>query len=161
MGLLSIVRDGYRKAELWGGDAMNLGIGFKTGVRRYYNFLTVGTQFSGSNTVISYGYGIGSEFNLPDDRYLNVELLSHHLMEDKWWRYERINILNQLRVTYAFDLDERWQFFAGPVLNVQVLRKGSEENNGSRIAPYHILEFGSRHADTWVWAGINAGFRFW
>ncbi len=161
IGLVSIVRDGYRKMEVWGGDAMNTGIGFKTGISRFYNFLTVGTQFSGNNTVISYGYGFGSEFNLHDDRYLNVELLSHHMMEDRWWRFERINTLNQLRVTFATDLDDRWQFFAGPVLNVQVIRKGNEDNNGGKIAPYHILEYSSRHADTWVWAGINAGFRFW
>ncbi len=161
IGLVSIVRDGYRKVELYGGDAMNIGIGLKTGVRKFYNILTFGTQFLQDNTVISYGYGIGSEFNLRDDRYLNVEIISHHLMEKRWWEYDRVNVLNQLRVTYAADLDDRWQFFAGPVLNFQVIREGREGNNGTRIAPYHIFEFSSRHADTWVWAGINAGFRFW
>ncbi|TVR71484.1 MAG: hypothetical protein EA408_09060 [Marinilabiliales bacterium] len=161
IGLVSIVRDGYQKVEFWGGDAMNLGIGIKTGVRRFYNFLTLGAQFLHDNTVISYGYGIGSEFILRDERYLNVEIISHYLMENRWWEYDRINVLNQLRVTYATDIDNRWQFFAGPVLNVQVVRAGSEGNSGTRVAPYHIFEFSSRHTDTWVWAGINAGFRFW
>lgn len=161
LGFLSIVRDGYRKVEFSGGDAMNLNLGFKIGVRRFYNFLTLGTQFIGNKSVFSYGYGIGSEFFLTDNRYLNVEIHSHQLIEDNWWNYERVNMLNQLRVSYATDMNERWQFFAGPVINFQVRRQNDEGNRGSNIAPYYILEFSGRNTVTRVWTGINAGFRFW
>ncbi len=76
------MRGGYRKVEFSPGDAMNLNLGFKIGVRRFYNFLTFGTQFIGDKSVYLYGYGIGSEFYLPDNRYLNVEIHSHQLTED-------------------------------------------------------------------------------
>jgi hypothetical protein len=159
VGFISIVRDGYRKLEFSGSDAMNLNVAFKIGVRRLYNLFTLGSQFTSDNTVFSYGYGIGTEFYLENSRYINVELVSHQLMQDRWWRFDRIDILNQLRASYAFDLNDRWQFFAGPVINVHVISK--EDNDSRSIAPYSLLNIDRGTKEAVVWAGVNAGFRFW
>jgi hypothetical protein len=162
IGFISFVnRGGYKKFELSGGDVMNLNIGFKLGVRRFYNFLTMGAQFIGDNSVYSYGYGIGSEFYLPESRYLNIEIGSQNLVKEKLWRSERITLLNQLKVSYATDIDERWQFFAGPVLNVLVAGKNNENSGLIDLAPYHIYEFDGSRTNTKIWIGLNAGLRFW
>lgn len=165
IGLLSIVRNGYRKLELSAGDAMNMSLGFKIGVRRFYNFLTLGTQFIGGNSVLSYGYGIGSEFNLQSENYLNLELITHRLIgenEKLWnWDSERVNLLNQLRVSYTKDINARWQFFAGPVINVLVTNERGNNNVLKDIAPYHLVEFEGTRVNTRIWPGVNAGLRFW
>jgi len=163
IGLLSIVRNGYRKLELSAGDAMNLNLGFKIGVRRFYNFLTLGTQFIGSNSVFSYGYGFGSEVNLRPNEHLNLELMAHRLIDEneRLWNHERVNLLNQLRVSYTKDIDARLQFFAGPVLNVLVTSNIEENNVLKDIAPYHMLDFDGTRVNTRMWLGINAGLRFW
>jgi hypothetical protein len=88
IGFLSIVRDGYRKLELSAGDAMNLNLGFKIGVRHFYNMFTTGFQFTSDDPVFTYGYGIGTELNLPERRYLNIEILTHQLMKGRWWDYD-------------------------------------------------------------------------
>jgi hypothetical protein len=159
VGFISIVRDGYRKLEFSGSDAMNLNLAFKIGVRRFYNLFTAGSQVFTGNTIFSFGYGIGTEFYLQPERYLNVEIVSHQLMHDRWWRFDRTDLLNQLRVSYALDLNERWQFFAGPAINVNVTSK--EADDSPSIAPYQLLKFDTRDNDITVWAGVNAGFRFW
>ncbi len=160
LGFLSIVRDGYRKLELSAGDAMNLNLGFKIGVRRFYNIFSAGTHFTGGNSVYSLGYGIGSEFYLPDNRFINAEIHTHQLFRDRLWD-EHLNALNQLKITYAINLNERWQFFAGPVLNFQVTRLDTEEDSRIDTAPYSLLEFSCRNTETTVWLGVNAGLRFW
>ncbi len=62
IGFLSIVRDGYRKVEFSGVDAMNLNLGFKIGVRRFYNFLTFGAQFIGDKSVFHMDTGLVLSF---------------------------------------------------------------------------------------------------
>jgi hypothetical protein len=162
IGFISVVkRGGYKKFELSGGDVMNLNVGFKLGVRRFYNFLTMGAQFIGDNSVYSYGYGFGSEFYMSDSRYLNIEIGSQNLVKQKLWRSERLTLLNQLKVSYARDIDERWQIFAGPVLNVLVSGKNNGESGLIDPAPYHIVEYEGSRADTKIWIGLNAGLRFW
>ena len=159
LGFLSIVRDGYRKFELSAGDAMNLNLGFKIGVRHFYNMFTTGLQFTSDDPVFTYGYGIGTELNLPERRYLNIEILTHQMMKGRWWDYTDLNLLGQLRVTYAMDLSDRWQFFAGPVANIHITR--GNENETVDIAPYEMFRFTGRNTENVVWLGINAGFRIW
>jgi hypothetical protein len=159
IGFLSIVRDGYRKLELSAGDAMNLNLGFKIGVRHFYNMFATGFQFTSEDPVFSYGYGIGTELNLPERRYLNIELLTHQMMQGRWWDYTDLNLLGQLRVTYAMDMSDRWQFFAGPVANIHISR--ANDNETVDIAPYEMFRFTGRNTENVVWIGINTGFRFW
>lgn len=161
VGFLSIVRDGYRKLEISAGDAMNLNFGFKIGVRRFYNIFSIGTQFTGPESTFAYGYGIGSEFYRPDNRYLNIEILSHRFAEERWWSHDRVNMLNQLRVSFSRDMNERWQIFGGPVLNFHVSWDRENDRGALDIAPYDLFSFSGQHTDTKVWFGINAGFRFW
>lgn len=161
IGFLSIVRTGYRKLELTAGDAMNLSVGFKIGVRRFYNIFSFGTQFTGVDQVFAWGYGIGSEFNMTDNRYLNTEILSHRLMEEGWWDHLWMNMLHQARVTYARPLNERWQIFAGPALNFHMVRDTENSNFTDGLAPYELFSFRVRDTRTRVWLGINAGIRFW
>ncbi len=159
VGFLSIVRDGYRKLEFSAGDAMNLNLGFKIGVRHFYNIFTTGFQFTSDDPVFSYGYGLGTEINLPERRYLNIEILTHQLMKGRWWDYEDLNLLGQLRVTYVMDLNDRWQFFAGPVANIHITRANANETVD--LAPYEMFRFTGRNTENVVWLGIKAGFRFW
>jgi hypothetical protein len=160
IGFLSIVRRGYRKMELTAGDALNLGIGFKIGVRRFYNIFSLGTQVAEGDWLFAWGYGIGSEFNLPDNRNLNAEILTHRFMEEEWWRHSRMNMLHQVRVTYVRPLSERWQIFAGPVINFHMIRDTENAGEHAEIAPYELFSFRVRDTSTTVWMGINAGLRF-
>jgi hypothetical protein len=95
-------------------------------------------------------------------RYLNIEIGSQNLVKEKY--HGGVNAspcLNQLKVTYARDIDDRWQFFAGPVLNVLVAGKNNENSGLIDLAPYHIYEFDGSRTNTKIWIGLNAGLRFW
>lgn len=161
LGFLSIVRGGYRKAEFSAGDAMNLNVGFKIGVKRFYNIFSIGTQFTGERSAFLLGYGIGSEFNLMNNRYINIEMHSNQVVQKGWLKSDRSNMLNQLKVSYASDLDPRWQFFMGPVLNIQTVRIDTETGEWINFSPYSILGFSSDRAETRIWLGVNLGVRFW
>jgi hypothetical protein len=158
IGVLSIVKDGYRKIEFSGGDALNAAVAFKIGVRRFYNLFTLGTQFIETDPLLTYGYGIGSEFYLANDRYLNLEIVSHHIMERRWWEHDNYNMLNQLKVIYASDINDRWQVFAGPVFNFQLRDIDSDDND---ISPYQPVRYSGKNMVADMWIGLNAGFRFW
>jgi hypothetical protein len=56
-----------------------------------------------------------------------------------------LNLLGQLRVTYAMDLNDRWQFFAGPVANIHITR--GNENETVDIAPYEMFRFTGRNTE--------------
>ena len=161
LGLLSIVRGGYRKAEFSVGDALNLHMGFKIGVKRFYNIFSMGTQFTGERSAFLLGYGIGSEFNHMNDQYINIEMHSNQVVKKGWLKSDGSNMLHQLKVSYAKDLDPRWQFFIGPVLNIQTVRADPETGEWINFSPYSILDFSSDRRETRLWLGVNLGVRFW
>ena len=169
LGLVSYVKNGYRALEMSAGDALFTNVGYRLGVRRFYNIFHIGARWDsfqggmnnrGTSASWGLGYGLGTALQMGESWSVNAELLSLHVNERELWT-PQLNQLNQLRLLAEKREGAKMSFFAGPVANLMLSRLRDAEGSlwASRIAPYTLYE---KHSDDLVlqfWIGLNAGIR--
>jgi hypothetical protein len=166
LGFISIVKkDGYRRLEFSGTEALHANIAFKMGVRSFYNIFQVGAHFTDKDIQIATGYGIGTERPLGEKLFVNLEAISFQV----WERHNRdfdMNLLNKFNTTFGVKLGKTFSIFAGPSFNVMVsqYRAPGSTEVGSDIMPYTLFNqtYGTSYKDLnlKMWVGVNAGIRF-
>ncbi len=163
IGFLSLIRHGYKRVEVWGSEALFVNVAFKTGTSHFYNIFALGTQPLRDKFRWAFGYGIGTEQRLSRNLVLNLDAVSYQINENQWWT-DKLNLLNQLKLTMGVRLSNRTYFFAGPTVNVQVSQLFDAEKNryGPELVPWHFYDHTNTNGSTNVrgWVGFNAGFRF-
>ncbi len=120
VGLLSFVAKGYHKIEVSADEIFYLNLAFRTGVRHFYNILTVGAKpqsFGEDQSFWTFGYGIGTAPKLTKWLSLNVDITSSQIVYGK---IEKINLLNKAYTGLDFHLTKNFSVFGGITLNGQV-----------------------------------------
>jgi hypothetical protein len=165
IGLLSIVKkNGYRRFDIYGTEALYANMAFKMGVRSFYNIFTAGAQLKGDKFRFGTGYGIGGEAPIGNRGFVNIEAVSMHI-----WEAEKIepelNMLNRVTTTFGVRLGKTTSLYAGPAFNVMVSSQylPGKTEPGSDIAPYTFYDHtfkGAKDVNLKMWVGFNAGIRF-
>ncbi len=114
IGLINIVFKGYHKLSFYSDELVNANAAFKTGSRRLYNILQAGMNFSDSNEVFTFGYGIGTELPIGKIFSVNPEFTAQHLYLGSW---EYANILAKGKLNINIKLGKYVSLFGGPVFN--------------------------------------------
>ncbi len=159
IGLISFVKKGFRRFEVAYGDAMHSSLWLKTGVPRFYNIIGVGYRLSGER-LWSYGYGLGTQFQMGKKLYGNVEAISNSVHTTNGW-VDGLNLLNDLNLTTGYQFTPRTSINAGPVLHVHVRRTVNPEEvyaTDLTTAPFYDQTSGMTNVRMWV--GYRAAFRF-
>lgn len=161
IGLLNLVKKNrYKYWEFWGGETFHTNIGFKLGTRKFYNLFAMGTQYSGNKIRWGLGYGFGTELNLTERNYFNIELLSYHVNESEKFT-KTLNLLNQFKFNFTRNLGKGLMLTAGPSWNVLVSDfKNDNSSIGSKIAPYTLFDESLGFTNLKMWLGFNVGIRF-
>lgn len=116
IGFFSYVREGYHKIELATDENLLTTLSFRTGVDAFHNIFIAGTQFSGSNRLWTFGYGLGSAIRLSDHWYLNADLTSQQVQLAHTGNVD----FNQLTKAYfgvEWRIAKKFSIAAGPTLN--------------------------------------------
>jgi hypothetical protein len=98
-GLLSFSLKGYHKIEVSADEIFYTNIAFRTGVRQFYNILTVGAKpdsFEDEETTWTFGYGVGTAPRLTRTLSLNVDLTSNQVVYGN--SIDALNLINKLYV---------------------------------------------------------------
>lgn len=161
IGFLSIVKKGaYRQIEVSGSDVMHLGASFRIGVPAFYNIFSYGIRPFANETVHGFGYGVGTAIRLSQQTDMQIEGHSTQLQQDWNWKYEHLDLLNELRITLSTKLPGRIELFAGPLLYNHICKYQSENGiYGSDLASYTLYE---KRWDDYVskwWIGARGGLR--
>lgn len=161
IGFLSIVRHGYHKAEIWGGEALFANMGFKLGTRAFYNIFALGAQPARDKFRWGFGYGIGTEAKLSSGLVANLDAIAYHISENDIWT-NHLNLLNQLKATLGVRLFQKTFLFAGPTFNVHVSQLFDEEGQqyGSALAPWYFYNHTDNGTNVKMWIGFHGGLRF-
>lgn len=163
IGFLSISRKGgLRQFELAASDAMITSVSFKIGVHQFYNVFSIGYLPLHKEVSWATGYGIGTNVDIADDKFMQLELHSYQLHENSdWWSPDFDFHLNEFRVLFSKRQNQGFEFFGGPVFYWQRIRKNKDLNiNDLSLAPYSFIEHNSNHYNSKWWAGARAGIRF-
>lgn len=158
IGILSIVKHGFREFEVSASEALNTQAAFKIGTEKFYNIFALGTQFLGSNFMWGFGYGIGTHLVNNNQYKAQLELLSYHINEGSKW-LNTYNDLQQARLTFTKKINNHFSIFAGPTINLMIT--DNLKDNGqvfySDLAPYSIYSHTGKHTTIKSWVGLTAG----
>lgn len=160
IGVLSIVRNGYREFEIGISEGLNSYASFKIGVKQFYNLFSVGIQYLSDRFRWGFGYGIGTHLAESEKFKVNLEAMSYHINENSYWT-NAYNDIQQLKLTFALTLSDNVSLFAGPTLNLMVsdyLNPG-QLRTGSCFPPYEVVNEWSNKTSLKGWAGFSAGIR--
>jgi hypothetical protein len=160
IGVLSIVRNGFRELEIGFSEGLNAYISFKIGVKKFYNIFSAGMQNLSDRFRWAYGYGIGTHLYDREKFKMNLELISYHINEEAFFT-NAYNDLQQAKLTFTLPVQKNISLFAGPTVNLMIsdyYNPGSART-GSDFAPYTLHSEWSGHTNLKYWIGFNAGVK--
>ena len=161
IGLISFVRKGYRRIELSGNEVLYANLTLKTGVRKLYNIFTGGLIPNDTITTWSFGYGFGFESSIGK-KFLQSYDFTANWISEKDKPFGTLNLLNKLRINFAYLLGKRTSVFLGPSINFH-LSEWVDSDSGeflTNIAPYTINTTVFGDTQMQIWVGGQFGFRF-
>lgn len=163
IGLINIVKKGYNKLDIYGGELLHLNISLKLGARAFYNIFHIGARIPGQNrSTWGLGYGIGTMSKISKQRFFNLEAMIIHVNEKDPWT-TNLNMIGHFRILHHWKIGSSTSFFFGPTLNLMVSTLRNEETGevGSSLTPYTLFNSTANHKTNYKgWIGVNAGFRF-
>lgn len=161
IGVLSIVRHGFREFEISVSEGLNAQAAFKIGVDRFYNIFAIGTQFLGSEFSWGIGYGIGTHLTNKETFKTQLELISYHINEGDNWT-NTYNDLQQARLTFTKKVSGHFSIFAAPTINLMIT--DNKKDNGttfhSQFPPYSMYSHTGEQTTLKGWIGLTAGIHF-
>lgn len=165
IGLLSFVNHGYHKIEVSADEVFYTNLAFRTGVRKFYNILSVGMKpenaLGQDPNVWSFGYGIGTAPRLTRWMDLNIDLMTNHVSKGRFTN--ELSLLNKLYVGVDVKLARKMSLTLGATLN------GYLTNNSysdypilfTDHSPHIIYEHNfNNNTNLKMWWGVKAGLRF-
>ncbi len=160
IGFISIVKNGYNKAELSSDELMVGSIAINTGVSKLYNIFIGGVQYN-TFSLWTYGYGLGSDVQLSNKWSLCLNATSQQLQVPsnqplKW------NRLNKLYVGASFEVLPKLRINAGPTVNL-LMADLSDENytsTFSHLSHSHFYEYTDATYNLKMWLGAKIALKF-
>jgi hypothetical protein len=162
IGLLSIVMKGYHKIEASTDELLFANVAFRTGVRQFYNILTVGTRpatLKGDSTFWTFGYGIGTAPRVSKKWFLNFDITSNQIMKGN--SADELNMVNKLYVGLDYQFARKMSLTFGATLNAFTTENLEITNDVFKnYKPSIISEKTSGRYNTQMWFGGKVGLRF-
>ncbi|MEH0154362.1 carboxypeptidase-like regulatory domain-containing protein [Limibacter armeniacum] len=160
IGLLSFVKNGYQVIDINVKERTNITLNYKTGLRKFYNIISIGGQVADSLTVMA-GYGIGTAPKIWKWIGLNFDGTLHYVQEgDDWFKY--MNFLGSLTSNLTIDIIPTITIFGGGSINGQISKMLEEGQNLTSSQPHHPFYQKVDNDQRLVscWWGFQGGIRF-
>lgn len=166
LGLINIVKGGYNHVELESGELFPAALLWKSGGRKGYSVVQVGSNPFQADPYWGVGWGFGWHSEHSKRFYTDVEQVISWLNINEAWSSGRGNqtLVHQLKLKAGLSFGKRFALFLGPSFNFLVSDRynlGSGDGKGTVLAPTFRTAYGS--INSWVWAwwpGITGGIRF-
>lgn len=157
VGILSIVKDGYRAWELGANESIYGTTSFKVGVRKFYSIFSVGGGHRKERALFAWGFGFGGLIPLIDELDIAIEGQGFHVNEGEWFT-DGTNALGRVSASISWSVAKHLTLFAGPTWNVAV--SNIKKENGSAIAPWSVFDKTTEGGvNIKMYPGLMAGIR--
>ncbi|WP_128543966.1 STN and carboxypeptidase regulatory-like domain-containing protein [Larkinella soli] len=161
IGLLSYVqRNGYRRLEISTDELMTANLTFKTGVRRFYNIFTGGSNLGiAGKPLWSLGYGFGTAFNLGRTWMWNIDLTGHVLSAPDRFYWDELSSTVRLSTAIEKKLGGRLALAFGPAVSLFI--SDFTQNKPSTRFDVPIFRKTDAYFNTFYsgWVGFHAALR--
>ncbi len=159
IGLISIVKHGYRAFEIGANESMYTNLRFKTGTRAFYSILGVGASLHDEKVYWGWEAGFGTLIKTSEKTALSIEATSMHVNEDEWFT-DRLNLLNKIRTSFAWQFHEKFSLYAGASWNVLV-SKNSDKGQvfETPFVPWTVYDEVHKNTRVQMYPGFQLGIR--
>jgi hypothetical protein len=162
IGLLSFVKNGYHKIEVYGDEVLHTQLAFRTGVQKFHNILTAGIRpESNKYTLWGFGYGIGSSFNMGAKWKFTTDLISQVILKND--EIEKSSQLNSAFIGVERLLGKKCSVAFGPAYRVLLTYNAAEANPeaSTDLVPYSFYNNTfSNGTNLTMWVGGKVSFKF-
>jgi len=161
IGVFSYVKNGYLALEIGANESLLGAISIKTGVKRFYNIISIGGTIRKDRLMWGWGYGIGTQMPIAKKMDLSIEAISYHLNEDSWYS-NHINLLNRANLTVSYNITSSFSVYAGPALNVWVtdVDRHGDPYNEAPVKDWSVYKRTWQRTEVNIYPGLSAGVRF-
>lgn len=161
IGLFNWVKKGKHQVSLAHSDFMDASLAFRMGTDKFYSKLTAGSQFS-SEKIWSAGMGFGTQFQLKNKLYANIDLTAHYIKKPGRNEGDETNLLNRLNLNFGYQLAKHFSINAGPALNIYVTNVIDEANEkyGDDFGQSTFYDRTSGNTNVSMWIGYAVSVRF-
>lgn len=167
LGLISIVRKGYHQLEVSADEIFYTNLAFRTGIRQFYNILTVGAKPSSlqdDETWWTFGYGFGTSPKVNRWLNLNFDITANQI--GKGEKFENMNLLNKIHAGVEFRPLKKLGIYVGATFNAYYTENSnplqfSDLFTDARYTPDIVYEKTySNDINVKMWWGGKVGLRF-
>ncbi|MFC5408770.1 hypothetical protein ACFPMF_05595 [Larkinella bovis] len=160
-GLLSYVHtNGYRRLEISSDEVMTTNLTFKTGVRRFYNIFTGGTNYGQSGKPLwNLGYGLGTAVDLRRGWMLNFDLTGNVLSGETRYYWDAWNTLIRLNMGLEKKLAPRLALAVGPSVNWFLSDYYRSKPTTRFDVPIFNNQLGLTNTFSTGWVGVQVALR--
>ncbi|MFA8343826.1 MAG: LA_2272 family surface repeat-containing protein [Rhodothermaceae bacterium] len=155
IGFINIVKKGYYAIELSGNETIYGNLTYKMGVKRFYSLFKFGYSEYNDKSIYNVGFGFGSLISIAEKHNIAIELSGNNLVYDNKW--EGLNLLNMLDISYQYSLTDKVKIKAGPTFNVYISDRKPDGKFGTIDIPYTIYERTNNDNILTAWIGFNIG----
>lgn len=156
IGLVNIVRHGYRGLALSWNEALDINLGIRTGREQLYGIILAGMALDSGTRTYSLGYGLGKLWPLSRSLAMTTEASWQGLYQGSWYE---LPSLVRLQPALQFRLGHGLALYGGPALALYVTASGESMTRYKSMAPgghAFALTSGIRG-----WFGLQAGIVFY
>lgn len=117
IGLISFIRNGEHQLEMSLNENRQYGLAYRSGMKKLYTNLMVTTQLPmyDTNTLMTYGFGVGTSTKLSNTFRITTDLTAHHMSFN--FRSKTFNLNTRLTANLEVKLAKGIALFGGASLN--------------------------------------------
>lgn len=117
IGLISFIRNGEHQLEMSLNENKQYGLAYRSGMKKLYTNLMVTTQLPmyDTNTLMTYGFGVGTSMKLSNTFRITTDLTAHHMSFN--FRSQTFNLNTRFTANLEVKLAKGFALFAGASLN--------------------------------------------
>jgi hypothetical protein len=156
---------GYHKFELSADEIFYGNLAFRTGVRQFYNIVSVSAKpktFNDSSTHWAFGYGIGTAPRLAKKLFLNFDVTSQHIVEGN--TIDKLNLLNKIYLGLDYQFAKSISLTFGATLNGYLTDNTHDGEYRPLFTDYQPHIFYDKDVNAGnhlkMWVGGKIGLRF-
>lgn len=158
IGLLSFVWKGYHSLGVNASEVAPFDITFKTGVKRFYNIISVMSSPYREQSFVGLGYGIGSLRNLGKRTGIAGEIQSYQIKSSFDSSIE-FNLLTEARLLFSYDLSSHFHLTAGPHFSYHI-RDDLPNNEPGLLGSGEGNVLGDTEWNSWLGGNVGLSLSF-
>jgi hypothetical protein len=162
IGLISFVKNGYHKLEVFGDDVIYTQLAYRTGVPAFHNIFTVGFDLTRKyDGLWNLGYGIGSNIPINSQWGFTTDLIAQTLVHKG--NFQDAPLLGNLFAGVERKLSPNFSIALGPVYHalINFNTPNMYSDISSQLVPYSISQTTYANGNTLhMWIGGKISVRF-